>query len=910
MRALLAAVALALAFVPAGLAQSLPTESTVSVPGAPPTITPEGEPADLTEAQVKAIFRAHSKVEDWLERYPRRGMTDDATYDGGDGSWTVNVWWDEAGEIARGRVDDDTKAVIEAWTGPQVAWTMARGYDGAFGGKELNNPILWVGLSLVFFLGLADLRRLRSLRNLDLLALLSFGVSLAFFNVGNVFAAMVAAYPPLVYLIVRSVLIGFRGRRGSSGRLLWPAWVLAAATIFLVGFRIGLNVETSNVIDVGYAGVIGAHRIASGEAPYGHFPVERDLPKCGPEGADGEVRERVQTNGRCESANENGDTYGPVSYQAYLPGYWLFGWDGGWDPSDLPAANFTSIVWDLIVIFGLVLVGRRYGGWSLAAALPFAWAAYPFTQYVSNSNTNDSVMPAFLVWGFWLASWPAARGAAVALSAWTKLAALIVAPLWATYPTGIRRPRALVVFAAAFVLATAAAFWVLLLEPDLTEAARTFWDRTFVSQFDRESPFSLWDWGQYHAAGIPDLERVQQVLIGIVAAAGLAFAFVPRRKSPLQLAALTGALLLGFELVLTHWSYLYIPWFFPFVAVALLAPVGRRREAVFEPEPAVRLPERRLVTAGAAALGLLLVSWLLLHTSFWSRLPITDVPVYERYGAAMVAGEVPYRDFALEYPPAALAAFLVPAYGEGLDGFRQVFEVQMWVCGAAALLAMLVVLNALGRSLRATWAALAFAALMPLLLGSVVLSRFDLLPAALAVGGLAGLVTGRHRLGLAALALGAAAKVYPAVLIPPALVYVARRAGAREAWLSTAAAAGTLVAVVLPFLLVAPRGVWESLTIHATRGLQIESLGAGLLFAAHHWAGSGSPSRRARARRTSRAARRTRWPRSSPCCRPSASSPSGSRSGAARPTRSASSATSPPPSACSWPSARCSRPSS
>jgi hypothetical protein len=53
------------------------------------------------------------------------------------------------------------------------------------------------------------------------------------------------------------------------------------------------------------------------------------------------------------------------------------------------------------------------------------------------------------------------------------------------------------------------------------------------------------------------------------------FAFIPRRKTPLQLAALTGALLLGFELVLTHWFYLYVPWFFPFVAYAVLVSHGR-----------------------------------------------------------------------------------------------------------------------------------------------------------------------------------------------------------------------------------------------------------------------------------------------------------------------------------------------
>jgi hypothetical protein len=56
----------------------------------------------------------------------------------------------------------------------------------------------------------------------------------------------------------------------------------------------------------------------------------------------------------------------------------------------------------------------------------------------------------------------------------------------------------------------------------------------------------------------------------LVVAGAVLTAFVPRQKSILQLAALTAAILIGFELVLTHWFYLYIPWFFPFVAFALL----------------------------------------------------------------------------------------------------------------------------------------------------------------------------------------------------------------------------------------------------------------------------------------------------------------------------------------------------
>jgi hypothetical protein len=361
----------------------------------------------------------------------------------------------------------------------------------------------------------------------------------------------------------------------------WPAWVLLAATVFLAGFRIGLNLQDSNVIDVGYAGVIGAQRIASGESPYRHFPIEGNLRACGRADAEGEIRERIQTNGRCESANPQGDTYGPVAYESYLPGYWIRGWSGKWD--DLPAVHLTSIVFDVLALIGLFLVGRRFGGPWLAAALPFAWASYPFTQYVSMSNTNDGILPVFLVFGFWLVTSPWARGIFVALSGWTKFATLVVAPLWLTYPGPVRRPRPALKFAAGFALATVAAFSILLLEPSPVQAAKDFYERTIESQVERESPFSLWDWRQYHARGLPDLELVQRALQVLLVVAALLVAFVPRRKTPLQLAALTTALLVGFEVVLTHWFYLYIPWFFPFAAYAVLAPNDR-----LEPEPTPR----------------------------------------------------------------------------------------------------------------------------------------------------------------------------------------------------------------------------------------------------------------------------------------------------------------------------------
>jgi hypothetical protein len=479
----------------------------------------------------------------------------------------VKAWSGRAGQIAQVVVEDTSGRVAEAWTGPQVAWTMARGADGAFGGRILQRPSVWLAFCLVFFLGLADLRRPLSVRNLDLVALLSFSVSLAFFNRGEIFASVPLAYPPLVYLLVRGLVVAMRGR-GDPLRPVWPTWVLALVCVFLLGFRVGLNVEDSSVIDVGLANVVGASRILDGQMPYGHMPQRGDLEPCGPKDAEGNVRERIQTNGRCEAAVERGDTYGPVSYLAYVPGTALYPWSGRWD--SLPAARLTSIAFDLLVVLGLVLVGRRFGGSRLACLLVFAWVAYPFTAYTLNANTNDAIMPAFLMLGLWLASSPAARGTAVALAGWAKFGALLLAPLWASYPR--LEPRRLGRFALAFTVVSAGAFSILLLEPSLREAARTFWERTFGFQLERDSPFSLWGWGQYHAEGIPDLGLLQPVLAGGAIGLALAVAAVPRAKGPRELAALTAAVLLAFQLALTHWFYLYLPWVLPFVALWLLLP--------------------------------------------------------------------------------------------------------------------------------------------------------------------------------------------------------------------------------------------------------------------------------------------------------------------------------------------------
>jgi hypothetical protein len=234
----------------------------------------------------------------------------------------------------------------------------------------------------------------------------------------------------------------------------------------------------------------------------------------------------------------------------------------------------------------------------------------------------------------------------------------------------------------------------------------------------------------------------------------------------------------------------------------------------------------------AVGLSLLALAWAALHLPHFDRYQIIDTPVYQEYGERIAAGEVPYRDFEVEYPPAALPFFWLPTLAAA-DHYGSVFESLMAACAAAALGFALVTLAGVGAAPSRLFGAAVFVALAPLALGSVVLTRYDFWPAALTAAFLAALVWGRERLGFAVLALAAAAKIYPLAFLPIALVYAGRRKGAREAVLGLAIFLAVLLLVVGPFLVVAPEGVVDSVTAQLGRPLQVESLGAAALLAFH-----------------------------------------------------------------------------
>ena len=500
-------------------------------------------------AQVIRIASRARKVHQ--ETHDRGHRLRPTAYTKGFGTWQVS-YFEHGDEVVQVKVDDATGAILEQWRGPQVAWTMARGYPGAFG-RKLNTPYVWIPLCVLFLVPFVDPRRPFRLLHLDLLVMLAFGASHFFFNRGEIGVSAPLAYPVLLYLLARMLLAGFRPRRRAGPLLpLVPVWLLVAGVVFLAAFRVGLNVTDSNVIDVGYAGVIGADRIVDGDGLYSDKGFQPDI--------------------------EHGDTYGPVDYLLYVPFEQALPWSGRWD--DLPAAHGAAILFDLLTMAGLYLLGIRLRdgpeGKALGTALAYGWAAYPYTAFTLETNSNDSIVALFCVaalLGFTLPRLSAvARGAALGLGTAAKFVLLALVPLFAG-----RKRSDLALCAGAFLVAVA--ITVLPFLPD--GGLREIYDRTVGYQAGRPSPFSVW--GQE-----PSLDWLQTTVKAATACLALLVAFVPRRRDPTRIAALGAAILIAVQLGMTHWFYLYVVWFVPFLLVALFA--DEPRPARPEPEALEREP--------------------------------------------------------------------------------------------------------------------------------------------------------------------------------------------------------------------------------------------------------------------------------------------------------------------------------
>jgi hypothetical protein len=530
-------------------------------------VTPTIGKPRLNSVQAAAIAFRQPKIRQWLAHYQNVSHTSTL---GDHRVWTVDYY---AGgqQVAEVHIADYTVDPYEVWTGPQVEWQLARGQPEAYGRKVNDAYILWPMCAL-FLAGLINWRRPLSMRTLDLVVVLSFVASLYAFNRGNVFWSTPLIYPPMIYLTARMVSIGWRRqpRRFHIGER--HMLVLIGLTFALMGFRLGLNNQDSNVIDVGYAGVAGAATLMDGVLPYGHMPDTTGHP-CHGRYFNGDPIGYVQANGRCESPISSGDTYGPTVYLAYVPAVAVMGWSGIWDR--LPAAHVAASAFDILAVVGLFVAGWRLGSRRLGVLLAFAWAANPFTLYSLNMNSNDALVGALVAWTLALLSLPAARGAMLAAAALTKFAPLALIPLFASLKN---RFATLVGFAVAALLLLS----MLALDAN---GATLFWDRTVDYQLGRVTPMSLWTLGTYHP-GWWDLRPVQHIFQIAAAVGVLSLAAFPRhRKDAAAVAAFAAAVVLVAQMLASYWFYPYVCWWLPAVLIALFVPRASTAVVVETPIP-------------------------------------------------------------------------------------------------------------------------------------------------------------------------------------------------------------------------------------------------------------------------------------------------------------------------------------
>ena len=212
------------------------------------------------------------------------------------GDWQVSYFTGSGPsrtEVAQAIVDDASGRVLGAWHDHQLDAPLARGYSGAIA-QKVNAPYVWLPLCLLFLAPFFDPRRPFRLLHLDLLVLLGLGVSLLFFNRGEITASVPLTYPVLGYVLLRMLWVGLRprDRPGPLIPVLPVSW-LAVGAVVLACARIALNVADSQVIDIGVAGVVGADHISHGQELY--------------------------NGGFAPGVGIRGDVYGPFNYLAYVP---------------------------------------------------------------------------------------------------------------------------------------------------------------------------------------------------------------------------------------------------------------------------------------------------------------------------------------------------------------------------------------------------------------------------------------------------------------------------------------------------------------------------------------------------------------------------------------------------------------
>lgn len=514
------------------------------------------EPARVEKSEAVARAREAEPVQRLLAAHPDAAAV--AEFNEKYNCWIVEFVV-EGRELGMASVSPDGRNILEAtFEGDRPAERersdrvpLAALWEGMRPGSE-RAAMFWLAL-LVLLLACCNFDRPWNWRNADLLALLALCPFLAVIW-DHTRAAFEGIFLVTLYYLVRALAAAWHVPR-SPLSLPAPARSLAVALACLAAYHAEI-VRQRGVDDCGIWGSFGAqHLLANGQMPYGQ------------EGYDG------------------GDTYGPLFYALHAPFVRLLppgytdaeGFHAVQEalPPGVPyervsfaAAKVVAALFDGLLLLGLVLLGRRWHGWQLGLAMAVTYAALPYTIDGLNFSSHI-VATACSVWALVLVRRPALSGLALGAGIGALFYPVFLLPLWWGYYGGKDRWR----FLLAIACVGAVCLWLVLLgEVDL----ETFLSKTWGNQegADRYGASRLGFWGQHR-----ELAWLKRPVMAAHVLFCAALAWLPRRKSEYQLAALGAAALLGVQFWKSHMGGHYIEWYMPWLIITLFGSASAARPA-------------------------------------------------------------------------------------------------------------------------------------------------------------------------------------------------------------------------------------------------------------------------------------------------------------------------------------------
>ncbi len=525
---------------------------------------------DVLAERALDIARDDPRVEDILADFPEIELV--PHYLEGDNVWLIGFLVDdriEAGfasvSLERGAVVEfefdidrlkETDEDIEERERPvsvcDVLWRFRPHFEGP--------AVAWLSFVLVF-LFVGNFGRILSLRNLDILLLFSL---CPFLNI--IWANRLMAYTGIFVCTLLLFIRCIADVRIRPGRTAESANLSSRAALLVLALMCMFHVQTTyekGVDDSGIWAVTGAEYLQeTGRLPYG-----------------------TAFGWNC--------VYGPLMYMVHIPANWMFppnvtfepdGGDaeiGFYEGFETRGAKTTVLAFDFLAMLGLYLFGRRYGGHAMGLQLALLFALNPYILTLGGGfglqQTSHITGIPFVVFALLFVARPVVAGLLLAVACGMLYYTVFLFPLWIGYYVRTTGWKNAVKFTAAVAVVGCVCLGLILTftvpnaEHENMSALRAFLNDTVYQQQFKEggygtSEFSFWgqhprfgQWGK-PAAG---------VLYLLFCAA---LAFIPRRIDMSRLVAMTAAVLIGTQLVLSHGGGTYIGFYTAPLLIVLFGP--------------------------------------------------------------------------------------------------------------------------------------------------------------------------------------------------------------------------------------------------------------------------------------------------------------------------------------------------